>query len=316
MKVVITGANGFVGRAWLDSHMALRAAGDPVHQALEIHAVLRSTRSMSAFATDYPDVPIVTDEEGGLDETLRDAHAVVHLAWSSVPVSANADPLKDLRDNVDASLTLIEACGRARVRRFIFLSSGGTVYGTAGTAPHVETSSLQPVGAYGAAKACVEHYLQLRAEHYSFGAVVLRPGNLYGSRLAAKKDQGVVEHWMDALREGRAIAVWNGLDVVRDYVFIDDLVGTIMAAIEAPEFPTVLNVGTGVGTSLAQLRDLLGGIAGSELALDMRGISPPAIPWNVLDTGLRRRVLPGIEFTPLSKGLARAWTMRARKAAD
>lgn len=302
MKVVITGAAGFVGKALLEELTGTLAAR-------EVCAVLRTGSSASMLRALFPTVRAMVADgpEEDLDRMLNDADVVVHLAWTSVPVTANMDMVADMAANVSGGLRLLEACGRAGIGRFIFLSSGGTVYGRGHGSPHRESAPLDPVGAYGAGKACMEHYVRLRAAHHGFQAKVLRPGNLYGSAAGNKKDQGVVEHWIESLRSGQAIEVWNGLDVVRDYVHIKDMVAVLMAAIVTDDLPDLLNVGTGRGTSLERLRDMLFAVTGRSVPLIMRGNEPPAVPWNVLDPALLERSLRGHSFAVLEEGLAREW---------
>ncbi len=316
MKVVITGANGFVGRALLSTLFGGATgvtASWPYEEAPDVHVLLRTPRSMQELQGDFPQVraQLIAGTIADIERTLHGAQVVVHLAWSTVPVSANADPVNDLRANVSAGLHLLEACGRAGIGRFIFLSSGGTVYGAKTRAPHRETDPLDPVGAYGCGKACMEHYVHLRAAHHGFASTVLRPGNLYGSPITAKKDQGVVEHWMDKLRANRAIEVWNGFDVVRDYVHIDDMVGAIIAAMGPRALPSTLNVGTGTGTSLGELRDLLFQITGRRVPVIAHGTQAPAVPWNVLDTTLASIELKGYRPMELATGLERLWQFRS-----
>lgn len=292
MKVVITGANGFVGRALLRrlvdgaaSPLATMPAG-----VVDTVAVVRSTSSAEELRADFPHVrvEVVKDTRtDALQEVLIGTDAVVHLAWSSVPVSANLDPLADLDANVTGGLRLLEACGRAGIGRFIFISSGGTLYG-AGHArvPHTEHAPVEVMGAYGAGKYCMEEYVRLRAAHHGFDHIILRPGNIYGRVDGRPREQGVIEQWMDRLLSGDAIDVWNGLDVVRDYVHIDDMVDALVAALVGGSGPRSLNVGTGHGTSLKELSELLMRVTGRSVAFQVKGNTPPAISWNVLDPGL------------------------------
>lgn len=316
MKVVITGANGFVGRSLLHRLVNGKAFGDmPASMlpeaVLEPMAVVRSASSAAALRMSFPGLSVVDVSAGGWEACLTNAHAVVHLAWSTVPVSANADPGGDMEANLSGGLRLLEACGRVGIDRFIFVSSGGTLYGAGNGVPHSEATVIEPRGAYGASKYCLENYMQVRASHHGFRALALRPANLYGYTGSARKDQGVVEQWMDRMLHQRPIDVWNGLDVVRDYVFIDDMIDVLVAAIERPLTEPVLNVGTGVGTSLKNLLGLLERITGREAMISLRGASPPAVPWNVLDPSLLERTWTMAPRMTLLQGATALWTARS-----
>ncbi len=315
MKVVITGATGFVGRALLDSAVNGASMDAPTRSGgMEVVALVRSEASKGELSAAFPMIRVECTQglhHEGLVQVLEGADAVVHLAWSTVPLSANSDPVADLDANVTAGLRLLEASGAAGIRRFIFVSSGGTLYGP-GTAhvPHTEHTPVQMMGAYGAGKFCLEEYIRLRAGHHGFEYVILRLGNLYGRVDRRPREQGVIEQWMDKLAVGDAIEVWNGLDVVRDYVHIDDMVAALQAVIANPVVPPVLNVGSGHGTSLRELSELLARVTGRVVSFRVKGQVAPVIPWNVLDPSLLRTTV-GVRPGPCSEDRLRAlWSAR------
>ncbi len=314
MKLIVTGANGFVGRAFLRRLVGVPSSVEGATKGREprpqVIGIVRSASSATSLNAEFPVVH--TAVFGALSPEERhalvaNADVVVHLAWSSVPRSANADPVSDLHANVTQGLEFIEECGKAGVRRFIFLSTGGTMYGAACTVPHKESTAPDPIGAYGSSKFCLEQYLLVRAKHLGMEAQVLRPGNLYGSVHSMKRDQGVVEHWMNCLLSNRSIEVWNSLDAVRDYVFIEDMIDVLLVAIERPISHPVLNVGTGVGTSLHQLRDLVFSTAGAAVSLVVHGTDPPPVVANILDPGLLDLTWGVRPRTSLSTGAASMW---------
>ncbi|MBP7408503.1 MAG: NAD-dependent epimerase/dehydratase family protein [Flavobacteriales bacterium] len=317
MKVVITGANGFVGRALLHRLVNGAAFGGMSAALLptgpiEPIAVVRSPAAAEALRTTFPTLHIVVSgiKDVVLAEHLAGAHAVVHLAWSTVPVVADADPGGDLEANLAHGLQFLESCGRAHIGRFVFVSSGGTLYGSSGTVPHTERTVPDPRGAYGTGKHCFELYMNVRAKQLGFEALALRVANLYGKTGTGRKEQGVVEQWMDRIWTGSPLEVWNGLDVVRDYVFIDDMIDVLLAAVERPIKEPLLNVGTGIGTSLGELRAHMARIIGRDAVVQLRGDQPPSISWNVLDPSLLQRTWGLAPRTTLDAGLNKLWAER------
>jgi len=315
MRVVISGASGFVGRMLLKRllHGALadnapaEGNGPP---GLSLSTIVHRQASLQNLRAAFPGLAVHRVEawEGGdLARALEGAEALIHLAWSSVPRTAAQDPALDAATNVEGGLRLIEAAARAGVRRFVFISSGGTVYGRRSGAPIKEDSLLDPANAYAAGKACLEEYLRIRALQHGMEHVILRPANLYGDPHGPTKQQGVVEHWSRCIAERRPIEAWHGLDVVRDYLHVDDMVDALIASIANPIGSKVLNVGTGVGTSLGELARQLFAIAGTEVPINVPANASAEIPWNVLDPGLLKQQWGMVPKVSLADGLARTW---------
>ncbi|HRH38268.1 MAG TPA: NAD-dependent epimerase/dehydratase family protein [Flavobacteriales bacterium] len=321
MGILITGANGFVGRALLDRCVNGRSlrnnkgVSDPMTGA-GLTAVVRSHATVEALAGTFAGIEVVSmNDTAALDQALSSSHTVVHLAWDSVPASANSDVPSDLARNVTTGLEFIERCGKAGVKRFIFLSSGGTVYGARCDAPHKESAQLDPIGAYGSAKCCFERYLGVRAPHYGMEHLVLRPANLYGRTATAKVDQGVVEHWLRSAAGGGAVDVWNGMEVVRDYVFIDDMVDVLMDCIASMPRVPVLNVGTGIGSDLHQLRAVIERVTGRHLVLNDRRSVRAGVEGNILDPSLLHSSLGPRRWVELEEGVDLLWRAMMKEGA-
>jgi UDP-glucose 4-epimerase len=238
---------------------------------------------------------------------MKNADVVVHAGWSRVPSTAMLDPRADLRENVDLGLELMNAAGTAGIGKFVFLSSGGMVYGDPIRSPMDESHPTRPVSAYGASKLCFEQYLRTRAAYFGFERVVLRPSNVYGNEGGPTKPQGVIEHWLTRIGRGQALEVWNGLQIRRDYLHIDDLVDVMMRVLSAPVPEGTLNVGTGVGTSLAELVELMRDVTGSNIRVEHKGTMGQGSPANVLDP---QRCMDRLDWRPvvdLRSGLERLW---------
>ena len=117
---------------------------------------------------------------------MAGADVVAHLAWSSVPRTAALDPMGDARINLEGGLRLLEAAINACARRFIFLSSGGTVYGPRRGSPITEDSVVDPIDAHACGKVLFEHYVRTRAEHGRMEHIILRPVRPLGPRIARR----------------------------------------------------------------------------------------------------------------------------------
>lgn len=306
LTVAVTGASGFIGGALVARIRAQGAGGSPV----QVRPMASGPASAARVEARFSGLPVMLlpglDAEE-LQSLFSGVHVFVHAGWSSVPSTAERDPLGDLRINVEGSLRLFQAALQAGVRRIVFLSSGGTVYGEPRWSPITEDHPTEPVGVYGASKLCAERYLVALARTHGAESVVLRPANVYGRSMAHDKPQGVVENWMARLRQGADLECWNDPCMVRDYIHVDDLVDALVAALHRPVQEAVLNVGTGHGTDLRQLAGLLERITGRTARLRTMDTVYPALSLNVLDNAKLRQVLGTSPRIGLEEGLARTW---------
>ncbi len=307
MEIAITGASGFIGRNLMQRFM--ERAG-PGHATTTIRALHSGERPSSTwtFPKDLVRTAPLYDDHGRIHpEALNGVDTLLHLGWSTVPATAEQDPQADQRTNVEGGLRLLEAVRAAGVRRVVFLSSGGTVYGPTTELPIREDAPTRPISAYGISKLLFESYLGLAAKQHGFEHVILRPGNVYGDPVPRQRPQGVIEHWMARIAAGRSIELWNPLSVTRDLLHVDDMVTAILAAVEHPAGHAVLNIGTGVGTSLGELLALLERVTGRPIPTEVRSTAPAAIPANVLDPRKAMDVLGFRTTIPLATGLERLW---------
>jgi len=297
MKLVLTGGSGLIGGAVLR-----KLAG----QAVSVRALVSHGTSADIVEASFAGAEVLP-LTGDVDEFFNGCDVFLHAGWSTVPSTAEEDPIGDLHANVEGSLRLITAAARARVSRIVFLSSGGTVYGQPVRSPITEDHRTVPVGSYGAAKLCVEKYLKVIAHASGMEHIVLRPGNVYGRSAAHQRPQGVVEHWLACALRKQPLVAWNDLAMVRDYLYIDDVVDAIIASFTARTSSMVFNLGTGVGTSLEQLAHLINEVTGQENEVVRRGVGVSLITTNVLDVSRARAELGYEPRVQLKDGLAATW---------
>jgi UDP-glucose 4-epimerase len=176
-----------------------------------------------------------------------------------------ADPAADAEVNIVASIRLLQTAHEIGVKRFLFASTGGAIYGEPVTAPQTEEHPRNPLSPYGCAKLAVEHYLHFYREIYGLKTVALRYGNVYGPRQNAKGEAGVIAIFADKLLRGEPVTINGSGEQTRDYVYVGDVVAANMAATDL-EDGGAFNVGTGVETSVNELYALLASELGTELA--------------------------------------------------
>jgi UDP-glucose 4-epimerase len=188
-----------------------------------------------------------------LEKALSGVDVVIHLASSTVPQSSNLDSISDVKGNVIASLRLLQACRERGVKKIVFTSSGGTVYGISQTIPMSEDNPTNPISSYGITKLMIEKYLQLFYHLYGLDYSILRCANAYGPGQNFISGQGAVGIFMRRMIMGESIIIWGDGSIVRDYVYVDDLAEAHILAANSKRHATIVNIGSGIGTSLNNL---------------------------------------------------------------
>ena len=251
MRLLVTGGAGFIG-----SHLveALAAEG---HQVAVVDNL--STGSLDnliglAEAGRYPAVYQTDIAHPRLAEVFDDfrPEAVFHLA-AQVDVRVSVDqPGVDARTNILGSVNVLENCARTGVRKVIFASSGGAVYGDPRALPVAEDHPCVPMSPYGLSKYAVEHYLRIFAETKGLDYAAMRLANVYGPRQEGGEQNGVVTIFTRAMLSGRRCHIFGDGEQLRDYVYVSDVVDAFLAGLD-PRARGTYNVGTGVGTSVNQV---------------------------------------------------------------
>lgn len=300
---LVLGAGGFLGSALC---AALREQGAVVHAYGRNLATAPPSRHALWTEASFEDSPALT-------AALRGQEMVFHLLSSSLPDSSNRDPAADVVSQVVPSIWLLERCRDARVRKVVFASSGGTVYGIPAMVPTPEGASTHPITAYGINKLMIERYLELFRHLHGLDYHVLRIANPYGPGQSPFKRQGVVAAMLYRALSGLAIELWGTGEVTRDFIHVDDVAAAFMAAARYDGPHRTMNVGSGHGRSLNQLVDDVRTVLDRPaLEVVRKGARAADVPVSVLDTTLIRGATdwqPGVEWMTGLAGTA-GW-MRA-----
>ena len=245
---LVTGGNGFIG-----SHLVDRLAADGENRVTVFDLYPRPHGDTPAevlfIQGDIGDAPL-------LRRTLVDQgiEIVYHVAWASIHETSIQDPVKDIEMNLVPSVGLLEASREAGVKRIIYVSSGGTVYGIPQTLPISEEHPTHPISGYGITKLAVEKYLHMHSHLYGVQSVILRPSVAYGPRQNPRRRQSAVTVFIHHALLGEPIVIWGDGEVLRDYIYVDDLTSALVAAGLMPLSSTaVFNLAGPVAYTLNQL---------------------------------------------------------------
>ncbi|PPF60985.1 UDP-glucose 4-epimerase [Clavibacter michiganensis] len=298
-KCLVIGANGFIGSHLVDE-LVLRGH---VVTAFDRFSVSRPAYSSTSV------VQIAGDFMNRSDVTAAVAHQeyVFHFLSTTTPATAENDPTLDVRTNITSSIGLFEACVDAGVRKVFFASTGGAIYGDQPGAELTENSVANPVSPYAIGKLAIEGYLRYFETKHGLASVSFRISNPYGPRQRANKRQGVIPIFLHRIVEELPLTVFGDGSMVRDYVYIGDVVRMIAKSVEDPKASGVYNIGSGEGTSLNQLLDVLRDVTGRVLTIDSRETPSTYLKHVVLNTTKFRSQFGYSEFVSLHEGITAMW---------
>jgi UDP-glucose 4-epimerase len=305
--VVVTGGAGFIGSNIADAYLA-RGWFVTIIDNLSTGKRRNVDPRAALHEIDIRDVAA-----GDLIRALKPDVISHHAAQMDVRKSV-ADPAADADVNVIGTLRLLEAAVDAAVKRVIFASTGGAIYGEPVEVPQTESHPLNPLSPYGCAKLSVERYLNYYRVVRGLSSVALRYANVYGPRQNAHGEAGVVAIFAAKLLDKQQATINGSGEQARDFVYVDDVVAANLAASDA-EWQGEYNVGTGVETTINELYDSLASIAG----VDTPAVHAPAKEGeqlrSVLD-GSRLRTLANLpERKPLPEGLKETFAWFAKERA-
>ncbi|HEX8775570.1 MAG TPA: NAD-dependent epimerase/dehydratase family protein [Pyrinomonadaceae bacterium] len=308
-RVVVLGGLGFMG-----SHICreLLARGYPVRIFDRLYA-------LRTLVEDIEDALEIVEGDMALTDdvmnVISEADTVIHLVHTTVPGSSMKDPAYDLSSNVVASVGWLSRLHETKVRRLIYVSSGGTVYGPPQTNPIKENHPTEPISSYGITKLTIEKYVAMYAAMFGIDYCVVRPSNVYGPGQKLHIGQGVIGVLTDRALRGEPLEVWGTGESLRDYLHVEDLVQAISGLVAYTGPQRVFNISSGVGHSVLDIIRILNGCLGFVPALLYKPDRGFDVPVNVLDSSRLHAETGWRPAIGLEDGIARTveWLRRLQK---
>jgi len=299
VKCLVLGGGGFLG-----SHLteALLAIGHSV-RVFEKRGFSRGN-----LAGVFGDIELIEgseEDQPRLEEAFRGVDVLFHLAGTTNPATSNQDTLYDVTSNVLPTLRVLAEASRRPLKKLIFFSSGGTVYGIPQRIPIDESHPTNPISSYGIHKLTIEKFLGLHAHLNGLNYVTLRISNAYGERQSPTSGQGVVTTVVHRALRHEPIEVWGDGTAVRDYVHVSDIIAAAIKAAEYEGNEKVFNIGTGVGTSVLDVLRAVENLVGYPLEVSFSAARPYDVPISILDVRLAREEIGWSAKIELHEGLAR-----------
>ncbi len=303
MKIAIFGGGGFIGSAIADRLLQdrheLRIFERP---RVEPFREFVPSEKVEWVTGDLMSVHDVSQTLDGMD-------AVMHLVSTTLPGNSNEDMVYDVETNLVASLQLLRAMVTKGVRKIVFISSGGTVYGDPVYLPIDEKHPTEPRVSYGVTKLAIEKYLLLHEHLHGMKANILRVANPFGERQRVTTGQGAVTAFLSRALQNQPLEIWGDGSVTRDYIHVSDVADAFARAVSYEGPQSVFNISSGMGTSLNELIAIIEEVLGRDVARRYRPGRPFDVPVSILDNSLARRELGWEPRVSLREGMARtaAW---------
>ena len=295
LKIMITGGAGFIGSHLTDKLALLN------FELVVVDNLTSGQQSNVGSSARFYDVDITDEQLSDIFEKEK-PDIVFHLAAQISVQSSMKDPYNDSRINVLGSINLFENCVKFGVKKVIYASSGGAIYGEPLYLPCDESHPINPLSHYGVAKYAVEKYLQVYKNSSGLEYTVLRFSNVYGPRQDPYGEAGVVAIFSKGMINGEPVMINGNGSQERDFLFVSDLVEALIKSINMAD-GEIINIGTGHGYSVNYVHDELKKHSGYMLKT-LRGPEKPGEVFQIyLDSAKARDILGWIPEIPIEEGL-------------
>ena len=295
MQILVTGGDGFIGSHIVDAYL------QEGHQVVVVDNLSTGKKSnLNQAAVFYP-IDICSWKELEL-VFQKHAFEVVNHHAAQINLRRSMDePVFDAEVNIIGSLNLFELCRKYGVKKFIFASSGGAIYGIPKQIPVDEKAPTKPLSPYGIAKLSVEQYLEYYFQVWDLERIILRYGNVYGPRQDPQGEAGVISIFCNNILKGDPCIVFGDGSKTRDYVSVHDIASANLLALNSSA--NIYNLGTGLETSVNQLIDLLQKVANQKISIIYDQDRKGEIERIALFSRQARELLGWETTIPLNKGI-------------
>jgi UDP-glucose 4-epimerase len=298
---VILGGNGFLG-----SNLArgLLLKGHSVRVFCSINSQLNNLKDI------IHNIDIIRGNflsETDIREALAGIDYVFHYISTTTPASSIHDPIFDVQTNIIGSLQLFQIARDMRVKKIIFPSSGGTIYGDCTDDLIHEDHPINPQNPYAISKSTIEHYLRYFHRLYGLPYLILRYSNPYGEGQNPRGKQGVIPIFINKIKKNEILTIFGDGSAVRDYIYIKDAIDATISIFETDSIPSIYNVGSGVGTTLHEIIDILSHLAEKEIAPRYVEDSDVYLKRVVLDISKIHTATGWSPQTSIREGITKTW---------
>lgn len=298
MNILILGAAGFIG-----TNLTIKLAKNKEDKITLVDKSIHYFSSIEKFHFLNVKIKEVSFDENMDFELLRGQDIVYHLVSTNVPTTSNQHISQDIQSNVVFSSNLFDACVKNGVRKVVFISSGGTVYGKESDCPIPENAPTNPISSYGIQKITIEKLLYLYNYMYGLDYKIIRLSNPYGPYQRPDGILGAVTTFTYKALRGDEITVYGDGSVVRDFIYIDDAIRAIEKIVNSDNKYHTFNLGCGYGTSIKEVIETIHIALGTEMNIVYKERRSVDVPVNYLDISRYEKYFGKLNPISLSEGI-------------
>lgn len=262
-KTLVLGANGFIGSHLVDSLIEKGHTVRAFDRFGNDKPKFNESKNIDIFPGDFLNA-------GQLEEALKDIEYVFHFISTTTPATAENDPLIDIETNIRMSVELFQLCARANIKRILFASTGGAIYGEndGRGQPHKEVDPTLPVSPYAIGKLAIENYLRYFRVKHGLNSTVFRISNPYGERQPFNRKQGVIPIFLENIFLDKPITVLGDGSMVRDYIYVKDVANMISTTFNDENIGSLYNIGSGLGTTVNDLVEIARSVTSKDIKIE------------------------------------------------
>ena len=300
MRILVLGAAGFIGTN-LCQHLCADKDNFVIAYDCSMPALERLKNTISTENIRYVDGHFEINDD--YVTLTRDVDVVYHLISTVVPGTCNQGIAEEFMSNTVVTVKLLDACVMNKVKKIVFLSSGGTVYGKIAEVPIKEDTPLNPISSYGIQKLTIEKLLYLYYYLHKLDYRIIRLANPYGKYQNPNGVQGVVTTFVYKVINNEPVRLYGDGSVVRDYIYVEDAVKAIaqIAAYEGEQ--KIFNVGTGVGYSVKEIITAIEQTLQLKMDIDYQPGRAVDVPVNILDISRYTNEIGAMQYISLEEGI-------------
>lgn len=256
MEYLILGGNGFIGSYIVDEVLA------------KGHNVTVLDIGPEKYREPLPGVKYIfgnIDNHQLLKETFLNKDILIHSVSTTSPFSSNQNIEYDIQSNLINAINIFKIAAVSKVKRIVYLSSGGAIYGEPTSIPITENHDTNPISSYGITKLAIEKYLKYFSLNFDIEYNIIRPSNPYGPRQNPFSNQGVISVFLGKVLRGETIEIWGDGNIAKDYIFISDLASAIYNASISKKVSEIYNIGSSTFISLNDIIDVIKKVTGKNI---------------------------------------------------
>lgn len=290
-KVAIIGANGFIGK-----QLANVLSSDK-----SIHLQLFGRSEKNETLLNYTQIDLSNKQQ--VIENFKETEIVYYLASSTIPATCWDNPTLDIESNLLPFVNFVEIAVKLKLKKIVFISSAGTVYGTSDKKLS-EESDKKPFSPYGIIKLAIENYLNYFKVKYNLNYDVFRVTNVYGIGQNTSKGLGIINTFLEKIISEKLITIYGNGEAIRNYILVDDVANILKESVyKNTNNSAVYNLASDDSLSINQLVEIIKKVVNDEFKIiykETRQSDNPAID---IDNSKIKKAYPGFKFTPIESGV-------------